>query len=267
MKKLKKSVKARLNKKMDLSDDELLRYSRQIMLPQIDISGQQQLLKSKVLLFGAGGLGSPIAMYLAASGIGELTIVDPDTVDLSNLQRQILYRTQNIGEDKVNSAEQTLNELNSQTHIRTIKATLKNEKLNEEIQRTDVVVDATDNFESRFAINAACVKNKTALVTGAAIRFEGQVMVFDMQDESACYQCLFANQAYDSNEIEESCSETGILGSVTGLIGSIQATEVVKLLTNIGQTLSNRLLLIDALNMEWHSVKISKDPKCATCSC
>ncbi len=256
----------------DLNDDELLRYSRQIMLPQIGIEGQQKILDSKVLLVGAGGLGSPIAMYLVASGVGELTLVDPDTVDLSNLQRQILHCTKNLGEDKVLSAKQTLADLNSQTRVRTIKEILSGNSLEEEINRADVVVDATDNFQSRFAINAACVKSATALVTGAAIRFEGQVSVFDMQEGSACYQCLFPNVNSGQNEthekeLEESCSETGILGSVTGLIGAIQATEVIKLLVNIGQTLSNKLLLIDALNMEWHSVKIKKDTKCATCSC
>ena len=251
---------------IDLNDDTLLRYSRQIMLPQIGIEGQCKIRESKVLLFGAGGLGSPIAMYLVASGIGELTIVDPDTVDLSNLQRQILHSTNDFGKDKVISAKQTLAELNPQTIVRTIKDVLTGEVLEEEIKCADVVVDATDNFQSRFAINAACVKSNTALVTGAAIRFEGQVSVFDMQADSACYQCLFSNLGEDQSELEESCSETGILGSVTGLIGSIQATEVIKLVTNIGQTLSNRLLLIDALNMEWHSVNIKKDPKCATCS-
>jgi len=256
---------------IELNDDELLRYSRQIMLPQIGIEGQQKICESKVLLFGAGGLGSPIAMYLAASGIGELTVVDPDTVDLSNLQRQILHCTKNLGEDKVLSAKQTLTSLNSQTSVRTIKEILTGNSLEDEINRADVVVDATDNFQSRFAINAACVKSKIALVTGAAIRFEGQVAVFDMQEGSACYQCLFPDvdlgqNESPENEFEESCAETGILGSVTGLIGSIQATEVIKLVTNIGQTLTNKLLLIDALNMEWHSVKIKKDPKCATCS-
>lgn len=251
---------------LDFNDDELLRYSRQIMLPQIGVEGQQKICESKVLLFGVGGLGSPIAMYLVASGIGELTVVDPDTVDLSNLQRQILHCSKNLGEDKVLSAKQTLTELNPQTNVRTIKDVLTGETLEEEIKRADVVVDATDNFKSRFAINTACVKANIALVTGAAIRFEGQVSVFDMQAGSACYQCLFPNLGEDQSELEESCAETGILGSVTGLIGSIQATEVIKLVTNIGQTLSNRLLLIDALNMEWHSVKIKKDPKCATCS-
>ncbi len=247
----------------DLNDDELLRYSRQIMLSQIGIEGQQKILASKVLLFGAGGLGSPIAMYLAASGVGELTIVDPDTVDLSNLQRQILHKTADLGKHKVLSAKQTLLELNAQTIVRALKEILSGDMLDEEVNRADIVVDATDNFQSRFAINAACVKAGTALVTGAAIRFEGQISVFDMQDDSACYQCLFPDT---NSELEESCSETGVLGSVTGLIGSIQATEVIKLLVKVGQTLSNKLLLIDALNMEWHSVKIKKDPKCAVCS-
>ncbi len=263
---LKKPRKGAKVEAMDLNDDELLRYSRQIMLPQIGIQGQQKILKSKVLLFGAGGLGSPIAMYLVASGVGELTIVDPDTVDLTNLQRQILHGTTDVGKDKVISAKQTLVDINPQTNVQTFNEILTGERLEEQIKRSNVVVDATDNFQSRFAINAACVKTKTALIIGAAIRFEGQVSVFDMQGSSACYQCLFPDVGSNQDELEESCAETGILGSVTGLIGSIQATEVIKLVTNIGQTLSNRLLLIDALNMEWHSVKIKKDPKCATCS-
>ena len=248
---------------MNLNDDELLRYSRQIMLPQIGIEGQQKLLNSKVLLFGAGGLGSPIAMYLVASGIGELTISDPDRVDLSNLQRQILHGLNDIDKEKVYSAKQTLSALNPHTDIRTFAEVLSGGMLNEEVKRADVVVDATDNFKSRFAINKACVNVNTALVTGAAIRFEGQVAVFSMQEDSACYQCLFAD---NGKELEESCSETGVLGSVTGLIGSIQATEVIKLIVNAGQLLSNKLLLIDALNLDWHSVNIKKDPKCAVCS-
>ena len=251
---------------MEMSDDELLRYSRQILLPQIGVEGQDKISKAKVLLFGAGGLGSPIAMYLVASGVGELTIVDPDTVDLSNLQRQILHGTNDVGETKVSSAKNTLAAINTQTTVRTIKMVLTDTELEKEIKHADVVVDATDNFKSRFAINAACVKCATALVSGAAIRFEGQVSVFDMQESSACYQCLFPNLGKEADELEESCSETGILGSVTGLIGSIQATEAIKLILNIGQSLSNRLLLIDALSMEWHSVKIKKDPKCVACS-
>jgi len=251
---------------MELNDDELLRYSRQIMLPQIGIEGQQKLNQARVLLFGAGGLGSPVAMYLAASGVGELTIVDPDVVDVTNLQRQILHGASDVGEEKVSSAKKTLVGINANVVVRTIKHIIKDEELEKEVKRAHVVVDATDNFQSRFAINNACVKTKTALVTGAAIRFEGQVCVFDMQENSACYQCLFPNLGSERGELEESCSETGILGSLTGLIGSIQATETIKLIVNIGQTLSNRLLLIDALSMEWHSVKIKKDSKCVACS-
>ncbi len=247
----------------DLNDDALLRYSRQIMLPQIGFEGQQKILAAKVLLFGVGGLGSPIAMYLAASGVGELTIVDPDTVDLSNLQRQILHNTDDLDKPKVLSAKQTLLGLNAQTKVRAVNEVLIGDMLDKEVSRADIVVDATDNFQTRFVINKACVKTKTALVTGAAIRFEGQVAVFDMLGDCACYQCLYPDM---NSELEENCSETGVLGSVTGLIGSIQATEVIKLIANVGQVLSNRLLLIDALNMDWHSVKIKKDPKCVVCS-
>jgi len=249
---------------MDMKDDELLRYSRQIMLPQIGIEGQQKLSQAKVLLFGAGGLGSPVAMYLTACGIGVLTIVDPDTVDITNIQRQILHSTYDVNADKVVSATQTLENINPHTRLQTIKETLHGKKLEKEIARADIVVDATDNFNSRFQINAACVKTKTALVTGAAIRFEGQVMVFDGAHDSACYQCLFPASA--SGELEETCAETGILGPVTGLIGSIQAAEVIKVITGAGNTLSNRLLLIDALNMDWRSLNIKKDPECAVCS-
>ena len=249
-------------KKNDLEDSERLRYSRQIMLPQIEIAGQKKLLQSHVLIFGAGGLGSPIAMYLCASGIGEITIVDPDIVDLSNLQRQILHSSNDIGSKKVISANQTLAELNQDTSVNCIDAVLTGEALDRQVSMADIVLDATDNFAARFAINAACVRTSTPLIVGAAIRFEGQVCVFTMQNKSACYQCLYSDQ----NELEESCTENGILGSVAGLIGCIQATEAIKLLLEIGNSLSDRLLLIDALNMEWHSVKINKDPKCVTCA-
>ena len=245
-----------------LSDGELLRYSRQIMLPQIEIAGQERLLNSRILLFGAGGLGSPIAMYLCASGVGEITIVDPDTVDLSNLQRQIMHRSKDIGQYKVSSAKKTLSELNDKISVQCINKALTDKDLEEQVALADIVLDATDNFAARFAINSACVLTKTPLVVGAAIRFEGQVSVFTMQDDSACYQCLYQNQ----NELEESCAETGILGSVAGLIGCLQATETIKLLLSFGDTLSNKLLLIDALNMQWHSVKINKDPNCVVCA-
>jgi len=251
---------------MEMNDDELMRYSRQIMLPQIGIDGQKKISQAKVLLFGAGGLGSPVAMYLVACGVGTLTIVDPDTVDITNIQRQILHSTHDVDKDKVISAAQTLEIINPQTKLLTIKTTLEGDKLEEEVLQADIVVDATDNFKSRYLINAACVKTKTALVSGAAIRFEGQVTVFDMRASSACYQCLFPASVADGGSAEETCAETGILGPVTGLIGSIQANEVIKMIVGIGKTLSNRLFLIDTLNMEWHSVNISKDPECVVCS-
>ena len=247
---------------LGLSDKELLRYSRQIMLPQIDVAGQQKLLSSHVILFGLGGIGSPVAMYLVASGIGKLTLIDPDTVDSSNLQRQIIYRSGDVGEVKVNAAYKTLVTLNSQAAVRTINAVLTGDELKKEVAKADLVLDATDNFNARFAINDACAKTGTPLVIGAAIRFEGQVMVFTMRDTSACYQCLYP----DLKDLEESCTQTGILGSVAGLVGCIQATEAIKLLLDTGQTLANKILLIDALNMEWQSVKINKDPECSICA-
>lgn len=249
-------------KNQELNDQELLRYSRQIMLPQIDIAGQQKLLASHVLLFGVGGIGSPAAMYLVSSGVGCLTLVDPDRVDASNLQRQIIYRSDDVGNEKVEAASQALASLNAQTTVRTINAALTGTRLRQEVAKADLVLDATDNFAARFAINEACVNTGTPLVVGAAIRFEGQVMVFTMRDASACYGCLYS----DLGELEESCAQTGILGSVAGLIGCIQATEAIKLLLDTGRTLADRVLLLDALNMEWHSVKISRDPQCSTCA-
>ena len=249
-------------KKPELGDQELLRYSRQIMLPQIDIAGQQKLLASRVLLFGVGGIGSPVAMYLVSSGVGSLTLVDPDRVDASNLQRQIIFRNDDVGGEKVKAAHQALASLNAQTTVRTINTVLSGTKLRQEVAKADLVLDATDNFAARFTINEACVNTGTPLVVGAAIRFEGQVMVFTMRDTSACYGCLYP----DLEEREESCAQTGVLGSVAGLIGCIQATEAIKLLLDTGQTLADRMLLVDALNMEWHSVKINKDPQCPTCA-
>ncbi len=245
-----------------LSDEELLRYSRQILLPQIDVAGQQKLLSSHVMLFGVGGIGSPAAMYLVTSGIGKLTLIDPDKVDSSNLQRQIIYRSDDVGEGKVDAACRTLASLNAQTTVHTIDTVLSGAELRDEIAGADLVLDATDNFNARFAINHACVQAGTPLVVGAAIRFEGQIMVFTMQAASACYQCLYPV----SDDFEETCTQTGILGSVAGLLGCIQATEAIKLLLGIGQSLTDRILLIDTLNMEWQSVKINKDPECPVCA-
>jgi len=245
-----------------MNDNQLLRYSRQIMLPQIDIEGQQKLLDANVLIVGAGGLGSPAALYLAAAGVGTLTIYDNDTVDLSNLQRQITHHTPDIGTDKVISTRQTLNQLNPEVKIKAIKQRLEGDQLNYEVMQADVVLDCSDNFTTRFAINSACVKQQTPLVSGAAIRFEGQVAVFTPgKNDSPCYNCLYHS---DGEELQN-CATNGVIAPLTGIIGSIQALEAMKLIMNIGEALTGRLLLLDGLTMEWNTMKLRKNPDCPTC--
>lgn len=245
-----------------MKDEQLLRYSRQIMLPEIDASGQQKLADARVLIIGIGGLGSAASMYLAAAGIGQLVLVDFDRVDLSNLQRQIVHTTPDIGKTKVESAREYLSSLNPEIMITPIAHQLDGKELEQEIGSANVVVDASDNFKTRFAINAACVKTKTPLVSGAAIRFEAQVSVFNPTNPSCpCYRCL-----YDVNtEVEQTCTANGVIAPLLGIIGSIQACETMKLIMGLGQTLEGRLLLLDVLNMEWHSAKLSKDPACPVC--
>ena len=246
-----------------MQDEQLLRYSRQIMLPDIDIVGQQRLNDARVLIFGMGGLGSPVAMYLAAAGIGHLTLVDFDTVELSNLQRQIIHTSDDLGRSKVESARQTLMALNPETTVVTLDQMLDDEALYDQIRRADVVVDGTDNLTSRFAINAACVATGTPLVSGAAIRLEGQVMVYrpDRLD-APCYRCLYRSD----QEIEERCAETGVLAPLVGIIGSVQALETIKLIVGFGDTVTGRLLLLDAFSMEWQTIKINRNPNCPVCS-
>ena len=246
-----------------MDDSQLLRYSRQILLRQIDISGQQKLLDSRVLIIGLGGLGSPVAMYLAASGVGHIVIVDHDKVELTNLQRQIVHTTASIGEDKTASAERRLSALNPDIEITAINRKLDEAELLEQVRAADVVVDASDNFATRFAINSACVKAKRPLVSGAVVRFEGQVAVFrpDLPD-SPCYRCLYP----DTNAPEEACAEFGVLAPAAGVIGSIQATETIKVLLGIGQTLAGRLLVLDLLNMEWRTLRLRKDTACPVCT-
>ncbi|MDO9048561.1 MAG: molybdopterin-synthase adenylyltransferase MoeB [Methylobacter sp.] len=245
-----------------MNDNQLLRYSRQIMLPQIDIEGQQKLLAANVLIVGAGGLGSPAAIYLAAAGVGTIAIYDNDVVDLSNLQRQITHHTPDIGTDKVISTRQTLNQLNPDVKIRAVKQRLEGEQLELEVTRADVVLDCSDNFSTRFAINNACVKQKTPLVSGAAIRFEGQVTVFTPgKNNSPCYNCLYNS---DGEELQN-CATNGVIAPITGIVGSIQALEAMKLLMNIGEALTGRLLLLDGLTMEWNTMKLRKNPNCPTC--
>ncbi len=245
-----------------MNDDQLLRYSRQIMLPQIDIEGQEKLLAAHILIIGAGGLGSPAAMYLAAAGIGTLTLCDDDVVDLSNLQRQISHSTSDIGMDKVISTQQALNKINPTIKIIALRQRLADGQLDIAVNKADVVLDCTDNFRTRFAINKACVKHQTALVSGAAIRFEGQVSVFVRNDDCPCYNCLYSEQG----EEQQNCATNGIIAPLTGIIGSVQALEAMKLIMNVGESLAGYLLLLDGLTMEWQRMKLRKNIHCPTCS-
>ncbi len=245
-----------------MEDNQLLRFSRQIMLPVIGIEGQEKLLKSRVLIVGLGGLGSPVAMYLAASGVGELVLLDFDEVDITNLQRQIIHTTERIGTKKVESARQALLALNPGCGITTIDRMLEPEEMAEQIADVDLVIDGTDNFPTRFAINSACVASRTPLVSGAAIRMEGQVSVFTGQPGDPCYRCLYGS----GSEVNETCSENGVLAPVVGIIGSVQATEAIKVLTGTGTTLKGKLLLLDALHMQWRTLKLKADPGCPVCS-
>ncbi|MGH8120107.1 MAG: HesA/MoeB/ThiF family protein [Gammaproteobacteria bacterium] len=245
-----------------LSDKELLRYSRQMMLPEIDARGQQKLAAARVLIIGLGGLGSSASMYLAAGGVGHLVLVDFDQVDLSNLQRQIVHTTADIGRLKVDSARDALAALNPGVTLTAISHRLEETELEKEASLADVVIDASDNFDTRFAVNRACVKTKTPLVSAAAIRFEAQVSVFNpASPDSPCYQCLYGKGA----EIDQTCTANGVIAPLLGIIGSMQACEAMKLIMGIGHTLQGRLMLLDALAMEWHTAKLARDPNCQVC--
>ncbi len=243
-------------------DEQLLRYSRQIMLPQIDITGQQRLLDSSVLIIGMGGLGSPVALYLAACGVGEIVIADDDSVELANLQRQIIHSNNNIGDLKVDSAAVTIQSINPEIKISVIAERLNGKKLKHRVQQADVVVDATDNLASRLEINQQCFLTRTPLVSASAIRWEGQLTVFDSRlQESPCYQCLYGSMG----EVGQSCSENGVMGPVVGMLGCMQANEAVKLLTEVGTSMIGRVLMLDALNMEWQTIRLKRDPACSVC--
>ncbi|BAV33030.1 molybdopterin biosynthesis protein MoeB [Sulfuricaulis limicola] len=242
-----------------MDDKQLLRYSRHILLPQVDVRGQEKLLASRVLIIGLGGLGSPAAMYLAASGVGHLVIVDHDKVDLTNLQRQIVHATERVGQAKTVSAAHALAALNPGVRVTTINQKLEGAALEEQIRQVDAVLDTTDNFASRFAINEACVRAGKPLISGAVVRFEGQVAVF--VPGGPCYRCLYA----EGGGPDEACATLGVLAPAAGVIGSVQAVETLKVLLGIGQTLAGRLLLFDALNMEWREMKLRKDPACPVC--
>lgn len=248
-----------------LNDDQLVRYSRQILLPDIDISGQEKLLSAHVLIIGLGGLGSPVAMYLAGAGIGRITLADFDVVDITNLHRQIAHGTEDIGTNKAHSAKATLNNINPDIEIDCIDSHIDENTLLQHVldQAVDVIVDATDNFTSRHAINRISIASNIPLVSGAAIRMEGQISVFDPRDRSnPCYACLYSEDG-DNNE---TCSQTGVVGPAVGAIASLQAMETIKLIANFGQTLVGRVQLFDAKQCEWRSLNLKKDPKCSVCS-
>ena len=248
---------------IDLNDDQLLRYSRHILLPEIGIDGQQKLLASHALVIGAGGLGSPISLYLAASGVGRITLCDHDTVDLTNLQRQIVHNTGSIGQPKVASAREALARINPEVVVDIIQERVEGARLEALVGDADVVLDATDNFATRHAINRACVKFHKPLVSGAGVRFDGQIAVFDLRDAaSPCYNCLFPEEG-DLEEMR--CAVMGVFAPLVGIIGSVQAAEALKLLMGVGQPLAGRLLLLDALSMQWRPVKLSKDVACKVC--
>lgn len=245
-----------------LTDNELLRYSRQILLPQIDVDGQLRLKDSRVLIVGLGGLGAPVALYLAAAGVGELHLADFDTVDLTNLQRQIIHDSQSVGVSKVDSAIARLTAINPDVKLVAHRQALDADSLDAAVAAVDLVLDCCDNFGTREAVNAACVAEKKPLVSGAAIRLEGQLSVFDpRREESPCYHCLYGH----GSEAELTCSEAGVVGPLVGMVGSLQALEALKLLAGFGEPLVGRLLLIDALGSRFRELRVKRDPQCAVC--
>jgi molybdopterin/thiamine biosynthesis adenylyltransferase len=247
-----------------MNDNQLLRYSRHILLPQVSYEGQNKLVNSHALVVGAGGLGSPVALYLAASGVGTLTICDFDVVDLTNLQRQIIHTTQSVGINKTVSAQQTIYEINPEVVVNTVQQKSTEDDFAELISKADVVIDCSDNFATRYTLNRLCVKLKKPLVSGAALGFEGQITVYDMRSNSSpCYHCLFPDNGEDT---DLRCSTNGVFAPLVGIIGTTQAAEALKLLMGIGESLQGRLLLLDALAMEWRTIKLSKDPACIVCS-
>jgi molybdopterin/thiamine biosynthesis adenylyltransferase len=243
-----------------LNDDQLMRYSRQLLLPQFDIDGQEALAGSTVLMVGAGGLGCPAALYLAGAGIGKLVIVDPDEVEQHNLHRQVAFRETDIGKPKAEALADQLRALNPEPNYQSLVERVDEVWLHTRLPKVDAVLDCTDNFESRRAINHACVKANTPLISGAAIRMEGQLAVFDRrQEDAACYACLYG----DSEGMDERCAESGILGPVVGAVGTLQALLTIQLLT--GKPVAQKLHRFDGETMEWHSATFRRDRGCLVC--
>ncbi|MBY0445782.1 MAG: molybdopterin-synthase adenylyltransferase MoeB [Burkholderiales bacterium] len=248
----------------ELDDQALLRYSRHILLDEIGIEGQEKISQAHVLLIGAGGLGSPAALYLASAGVGTLTIVDDDQVDLSNLQRQIIHHTASIGQNKAQSAAQTIYALNPQIKVNAITTRAVGEELVQLVAAADIVLDCCDNFATRHAVNRACVAHKVPLVSGAAVRFDGQLTTFDSrQDNAPCYHCLFGEEGEAS---DGPCATFGVFAPLVGMIGAAQAAEALKLIIGLGRPLLGRLQLLDARDMQWREMRYKADPACPVCS-
>ena len=245
-----------------MNDDYLLRYARQIVLPEVGIEGQQKLSNSTVLLIGVGGLGSPSAMYLAASGVGHIIIADFDKVELSNLQRQVIHHTPDIGAYKVDSAKDKLQSINPTIKISTIKD-LTPDELNHSVMQASVVLDGTDNFDTRFRVNQSCITHATPLVSAAVIRFEGQLSVFKgYESNQPCYQCLYPSQ----ENLDETCTNNGIMAPVAGVLGTMQALQAIKVILNLGEQLTGKIMIIDAVDLSFQKIKISKSQACPSCN-
>lgn len=246
-----------------MTDDQLLRYSRHILLDEIGIEGQQRLLASHVLVVGAGGLGSPVVLYLGTAGVGRITLVDDDAVDLTNLQRQIAHNLERVGRPKAESARDAVAAINPDVQVRPVVQRVGVEELEELVQQADVVMDCCDNFATRQAINRACVARGKPLVSGAAIRFDGQVSVYDLREPaSPCYACVFPP---DQQMEEVACATMGVFAPLVGIIGSVQAAEALRLLTGVGTSLAGRLQMLDARGMEWSELRLRRDPACRVC--
>lgn len=245
-----------------MNDENLLRYSRQIILPEVGIEGQQRLLNSTILLVGLGGLGSASAMYLASAGVGHLILADFDQVELSNLQRQVIHATDDIGKDKVTSAKETLLAINPNINITTL-TDLNEDNIGEWVRKSDIVLDGTDNFDTRFKINQACITARTPLVSAAVIRFEGQLSVFKGYEKNQpCYQCLYST----TGNSDENCVDNGILAPVAGILGTLQALQALKVILNLGEQLVAKLMIIDALELNFRTITLNKDKSCPICN-
>ena len=246
-----------------MNDNQLLRYSRHILLDEIGIEGQEKILAAHALVIGAGGLGSPVSYYLASAGVGKITLVDNDTIDLTNLQRQILHTTDRVGQAKAESGKLTLAQINPEIEVVALQERLEGKRLNELVKSATVVLDCTDNFATRHAINRACFANRKPLVSGGAVKFDGQISVYDMrQDDAPCYSCLFPE---DQEFQEIRCSTMGVFAPLVGIIGASQAAEALKLLSGAGKSLQGRLLMLDARTMDWSNIGVARDPGCPVC--